>query len=123
MALGLKCGGTLEDRANRLFATKGKKLSEIDPSMFAKNKGGSKGGSGGGAGGSAGSDKEAAKQREVAMLEAQVYRFSELLSEVRLATRENVERKQARTEMERDDSEDEMSEGEGDGVRNLVNHH
>ena len=117
MALGLKCGGTLEDRANRLFATKGKKLSEIDPSMFAKNKGG-KGGSGGG-GGSAGSDKEAAKQREVAMLEAQVYRFSELLSEVRLATRENVERKQARTEMERDDSEDEMSEGEGDGVRNF----
>ena len=120
MALGLKCGGTLEDRANRLFATKGRKLSEIDPSMFAKNKGGK--GSGGG-GGSAGSDKEAAKQREVAMLEAQVYRFSELLSEVRLATRENVERKQARTEMERDDSEDEMSEGEGDGVRNLVNHH
>ena len=40
-------------------------------------------------------------------------------AEVRLATRENVERKQARTEMERDDSEDEMSEGEGDGVRNL----
>lgn len=110
MALGLKCGGTLEDRANRLFATKGKKLSEIDPSMFAKNKGGK-----GSGGGSAGSDKEAAKQREVAMLEAQVYRFSELLSEVRLATRENVERKQARTEMERDDSEDEMSEGEGDG--------
>ena len=59
MALGLKCGGTLEDRANRLFATKGKKLSEIDPSMFAKNKGGK--GSGGGGGGSAGSDKEAAK--------------------------------------------------------------
>merc|ERR1711962_1137835 len=109
-ALGLKCGGTLEDRANRLFATKGKKRSEIDPSMFAKNKGGK-----GSGGGSAGSDKEAAKQREVAMLEAQVYRFSELLSEVRLATRENVERKQARTEMERDDSEDEMSEGEGDG--------
>ena len=39
MALGLKCGGTLEDRANRLFSTKGKKLTEIDPAMFAKNKG------------------------------------------------------------------------------------
>lgn len=38
MALGLKCGGTLEDRANRLFMTKGKRLADIDPSMFAKNK-------------------------------------------------------------------------------------
>jgi len=103
MALGLKCGGTLEDRANRLFLTKGKKLSEIDPSMFAKSKGKS---------GPTLNEKEAAKQREVAMLEAQIYKFSELLSEVRTATRENVERKQARTEFERDDSDNELSEEE-----------
>jgi len=105
MALGLKCGGTLEDRANRLFLTKGKKLSEIDPSMFAKAKGKA---------GSSVNDKEAMKQREVAMVEAQIYRFSELLSEIRTATRENVERKQARTEFERDDSDNELSEEEQD---------
>ena len=66
----------------------------------------------GAAGGS--NDKEVSRQREVAMLEAQVYRFSELLSEVRAATRENVERKQARTEFERDDSDNELSEEEAD---------
>merc|ERR1712168_1566159 len=71
--------------------------------MFAKSKGKA---------GSSLNDKEAAKQREVAMIEAQIYKFSELLSEVRTATRENVERKQARTEFERDDSDNELSEEE-----------
>jgi hypothetical protein len=36
----LKCGGTPEQRAERLFSTKGKALSEIDPRLFAKKKGG-----------------------------------------------------------------------------------
>ena len=36
MALGLKCGGTLEERAIRLFQTKGKRLQDLDPSLFAK---------------------------------------------------------------------------------------
>jgi splicing factor 3A subunit 3 len=65
MALGLKCGGTLEERSNRLFSTKGKKLSELDPSLFAKTKsGGSKGEK---------SAKETEKQKEIASMEAQVY--------------------------------------------------
>ncbi len=34
--LGLKCGGTLEQRAKRLFETKGKdSLSEMDPALIA----------------------------------------------------------------------------------------
>ncbi len=105
MALGLKCGGTLEERAKRLFSTKGKQLSELDPSLFAKNKpGASKSGS---------KSKDAERQKIVAAMEAQVYRFAELLSEQRATTKENVERKQARTEMERnDDEENEMSEEE-----------
>lgn len=37
------------------------------------------------------------KQKELAALEAQVYRFVELLGEQRAATRENVQRKQAQT--------------------------
>ena len=36
MALGLKCGGSLEERAIRLFQTKGKRLQDLDPSLFAK---------------------------------------------------------------------------------------
>ncbi len=102
MALGLKCGGTLEERAQRLFSTKGKRLSELDPSMFAKSKG--KGGSG--------TAKDAEKRKEVAAMEAQVYRFAELLSEQRAATKENVERKQARTGLERREEEEEESEEE-----------
>merc|ERR1712156_678341 len=37
-ALGLKCGGTLQERAERLFETKGKNLSELPKDMFAKQK-------------------------------------------------------------------------------------
>ena len=36
MALNLKCGGTLQERAIRLFQTKGKRLQDLDPSLFAK---------------------------------------------------------------------------------------
>jgi splicing factor 3A subunit 3 len=36
MALGLKCGGSLEERAIRLFQTKGKRLQDLDPSLFSK---------------------------------------------------------------------------------------
>ncbi len=107
MALGLKCGGTLEERARRLFSTKGKRLEDLDPAMFAKSKG-----KGGGAKEGGGGEKGAEKNKAVAALEAQVYRFAELLSEQRAATKENVERKQARTELERDEEEEELSEEE-----------
>ena len=36
MSRGLKCGGTLQQRAERLWAVKGKTKDEIDPSFFAK---------------------------------------------------------------------------------------
>nr|CAD7263075.1 unnamed protein product [Timema shepardi] len=101
MALGLKCGGTLEERAQRLFSTKGKK--SLDPSLFTKNKPGK-----------VGRGKESERQRDVAFLEAQVYRFTELVSEQRNATKENVQRKQARTEGERDDSDADASASESD---------
>ena len=42
--------------------------------------------------------------------EIHFYRFAEVLSEQRAATKENVERKQARTEFEREDSDDDESE-------------
>lgn len=99
LALGLKCGGTIDERAERLFSTKGKKLEEIDPSLFAKKPG------------KAESEeivrKEQKKQHDVACLEAQVYHLSELVGEERGGTRENVERRQARTVGE-DEEDDEV---------------
>lgn len=102
MALGLKCGGTLEERAQRLFATKGQNLDAIDPKLKVKTQ----------HKGQADQVKTLNKQREIAALEAQVYRFAEILSEQRAATKENVERKQARTDLERDESDEELSEEE-----------
>ena len=83
IALGLKCGGTLQERAERLFMTKGKTLAELNPALFAKTKPGSKDGK-----------RAPEKMKEVAKIEANIYRFAELLAEVRNATVENVERKQ-----------------------------
>lgn len=60
MALGLKCGGTLEERAQRLFSTKGK--TEFDSSLIAKTKPGQKSNQG----------KNQERQKAVAALEAQV---------------------------------------------------
>lgn len=42
MEQGLKCGGTLQQRAERLMAVKGLTKEEIDPSLFAKTKPGKK---------------------------------------------------------------------------------
>ncbi|XP_054160951.1 splicing factor 3A subunit 3-like [Oppia nitens] len=111
VALGLKCGGTLDERANRLWQTKGKSVDEIDPSLFAKSSKKNKSGGGGGGGGKS---KDIGRQKELALLEAQVYRLSEILSEQRQATKENVQRKQARTAGERQESDEEVSESESD---------
>ncbi|RWS28792.1 Splicing factor 3A subunit 3-like protein, partial [Leptotrombidium deliense] len=101
MALGLKCGGTLEERAQRLWSTKNKKLEEIDQSLFVKTKPNDK-------------NKQLERQKEIAALEAQIYRFADILSEQRQATKENVQRKQARTAGEREDSDEEVSESESE---------
>ncbi|XP_075217384.1 splicing factor 3a subunit 3 noi [Lycorma delicatula] len=98
MALNLKCGGTLEERAQRLFSTKGKK--SLDPGLLAKSK--------------PGKNRDSERQRDIAFLESQVYRFAELVSEQRTATKENVQRKQARTEGERDDSDADASASESE---------
>ncbi|XP_072178718.1 splicing factor 3A subunit 3-like [Diadema setosum] len=112
MALGLKCGGTLEERAQRLFTTKGLPLNQLDPALFAKSKPGK---------GSKAGKKDAEKQKEIAFLEAQVYYFTELLGEQRLATKENVQRKQARTGTEREDEDEEhFSDSESDDEEEVI---
>ncbi|CAL8072680.1 unnamed protein product [Orchesella dallaii] len=104
MALGLKCGGTLEERAQRLFSTKGKSLEEIDPGLFTKTKPGK----------ATSKEKDAEKNREIAAVESQIYRLAELLSEQRAATKENVTRKQARTAGEKEESDEEEQQTESD---------
>ncbi|KAK8788216.1 hypothetical protein V5799_022008 [Amblyomma americanum] len=98
--------GTLEERAQRLFNSKGKQISELDPSLFAKSK--------------PGRNKDTEKQKEIATLEAQLYRFAEILSEQRQSTKENVQRKQARTVGEREESDNEISESESEDEDNDV---
>jgi splicing factor 3A subunit 3 len=38
MRLGLKCGGTIEERAERLFGTKGMSLASLPKEYFPNNK-------------------------------------------------------------------------------------
>ena len=71
-----------QERAERLFETKGKNLSELPKDMFAKQKPGK------------GKNEKTEKLKEIARMEAQIYRFAELLKEIRDDTVENVERKQ-----------------------------
>lgn len=102
MALGLKCGGTLEERAQRLFSTKGK--TTLHSSLLAKkpNKNGKT------------PIIENERLKEIAQLEAYLYKYSELVSEQRGATKENIQRKQARTGGERDDSDSENADTDDD---------
>lgn len=67
VAQGLKCGGSLEERAERLWKTKGKTADEIDPSLFAKKRGG------------IASDVE--KQKQIAFMEVQIYKYIDILDE------------------------------------------
>ena len=106
MALNMKCGGTLEERAQRLFNTKDKSEHEIDPSLFTKN---NKKNNGKNA-----KVKDAGKQKEIAFLEAQVAKLAEVLEEHKTSTIENIQRKQARTAGEREESDEEISANESD---------
>lgn len=104
MALGLKCGGTLEERAQRLFSTKG--MKQIDQTLLSKKSALGKNASR--------MSKEQERQKEIALIEAQIYHLSEYLKEQRLATKENVQRKQARGDGERNDSDVEASDSESE---------
>lgn len=97
MALGLKCGGTLEERAQRLFSTKGQ--TALDKSLVAKK----------GANKAKASTQQ--RQKDIAAIEAQVYRFANMVTTERAASSENVTRRSARAAGERRDDSAEDSEG------------
>jgi splicing factor 3A subunit 3 len=89
--LGLKQGGTLQQLAERLFATKGKDLGQLDKKMFSK----------------------ATHYKEVAMLEMKCAKFVDVLRETIEATRLNIQKKQSRSQFENEqEMEEELDEEE-----------
>ncbi|CAM9482241.1 unnamed protein product [Ascophyllum nodosum] len=117
-ALGLKCGGTLEQRADRLFSVKGKAPEEIAPKLKAKGKkapesksNGVAPGHGGDTNGNAidasrpeaaaGTSKEERRKR-VAKLETKVKALLEVQADTLDSTKRQVDKKQTRTVEERD---------------------
>jgi splicing factor 3A subunit 3 len=109
--LGLKCGGTVTQRAERLMLTKGVPLSTLPAKEFAKGSGGGGGGKGGagkgggkgaagGGGGGAGAAVAQTPEEEavhIAWKEERIAQLSELLSQQIKATIAQVEKKQSRT--------------------------
>jgi splicing factor 3A subunit 3 len=91
--LGLKCGGTLEQRAQRLFSIKGKTASEVDQSIFAGTGKGKKGKK---------IDAAAAKpaedtSKETKLIEVKITKLCEMLGDQLDQTKSNIEKKQSRT--------------------------
>ncbi|KAL9266826.1 Splicing factor SF3a60-like protein, partial [Drosera capensis] len=109
-ALGLKVGGTLKQRAERLFLTKDTPLDKLDRKHFAnpRHKVEQNG------------DLSAPKQdnlSEIALIEAKMKKLCELLDETIVRTKENLVKKQALTydEIEKErEEEDEQVDAESD---------
>lgn len=103
-ALGLKTGGTVQQRAERLFLTKSTALDELDRKHFAKFP-------------QRKTEDEMKTLNEVALAEAKMQRLCELLREPIEETKAHVEKKQALTyeEMEAEREEEEVqAESESD---------
>lgn len=94
-ALGLKCGGTLKDRAQRLWSVRGKKPSEIPEKL--KKKATAADGSSGGSGGSGSAGSGEAKRRETALVEYNIQSLCDLIADIVTATRRHAEKQQTRT--------------------------
>ncbi|EPS66442.1 hypothetical protein M569_08333 [Genlisea aurea] len=110
-ALGLKSGGTVRERAERLFLTKSTPLEKLDRKHFAK--GLKKVEQNGGAI----SQNQSEDEKEIALIEVKIMKLCELLHETILRTKENVEKKHALTydEIVQEREEDEIQpESESD---------
>lgn len=103
-ARGLKCGGTLEDRAKRLWSVRGVSPDQIDPSLKALPFGDNKI-----------KRKITIDPFHIASIEALLVMYADQLADHRQATIENVQRKQARTAEERNDSDEDLSDADDDG--------
>ncbi|KAG5019193.1 hypothetical protein AAZX31_06G121700 [Glycine max] len=105
-ALGLKTGGTVQQRAERLFLTKHTPLEKLDRKHFAK------GACGVEKNGVAAVPQEDGNSKEIALMEAKMTKLCHLLEETIARTKDNVVKKQALTyeEMEAEREEEETQE-------------
>ncbi|XP_074291696.1 splicing factor SF3a60 homolog isoform X1 [Silene latifolia] len=91
-ALGLKSGGTVQQRAERLFLTKNTPLEKLDKKHFAKSlRAPEQNGN---------ADVPSRKQedvKELALMEVKIRKLCELLQENIVRTKENAEKKQGMT--------------------------
>lgn len=103
-ALGLKTGGTVQQRADRLFLTKHIPLEKLDRKHFAKSLRGPEHNGGG----MVVQTWEEAK--EIALMETKMKKLCDLLDETIVRTKENVEKKHALTydEIVQEREEDEV---------------
>eukprot|EP00262_Sarcandra_glabra_P007922 TRINITY_DN21036_c0_g1_i1.p1 TRINITY_DN21036_c0_g1~~TRINITY_DN21036_c0_g1_i1.p1 ORF type:complete len:510 (-),score=99.28 TRINITY_DN21036_c0_g1_i1:274-1803(-) len=103
-ALGLKTGGTVQQRADRLFLTKHTPLDQLDRKHFAKGSRGLE------RNGAAAVSEQSNAMKEIALMEVKTQRLCELLDETIVQTKENIEKKQALTyeEMEAEREEEEI---------------
>ncbi|KAJ6887939.1 splicing factor SF3a60 [Populus alba x Populus x berolinensis] len=102
-ALGLKSGGTVQQRAERLFLTKDTPLEKLDKKHFVKGSHGSE------PNGGAATSKEVDNSKEIALMEAKINKLCDLLDETIVRTKENVVKKQALTYDEMEAEREEVS--------------
>lgn len=111
-AKGLKSGGTLQQRAERLFLTKHTPLDKLDKKHFAKGARGKE------QNGVAPAPQEVGNLKDIALMEAKMKKLCDLLSETIERTIQNVQKKQALTyeemEAEREEQEETQVDTESD---------
>ncbi|VFQ97190.1 unnamed protein product [Cuscuta campestris] len=103
-ALGLKSGGTIQQRAERLFLTKHTPLEKLDKNHFAKGTQGSR------QNGGIALPHVNRDAKDVAFMEAKLRKLCDLMEETIVLTKENVEKKQAQTYGEREAEREEEEE-------------
>ncbi|KAG5233734.1 splicing factor [Salix suchowensis] len=118
-ALGLKSGGTVQQRAERLFLTKDTPFEKLDKKHFVKGSCGSV------PNGGAATSKEVDNSKEIALMEAKINKLCNLLDEIIAHTKENVVKKQALTydemEAEREEEETQADSESDDDEQQIYN--
>lgn len=118
-ALGLKTGGTIQQRAERLFLTKDTPLEKLDKKHFAKGTRGAR------QNGSISTGQDFESLKEVALMEAKMKKLCELLSKIIEHTKQNIVKKQALTyeemEQEREEEETQVDSESDDDDQQIYN--
>ncbi|KAF3432834.1 hypothetical protein FNV43_RR23936 [Rhamnella rubrinervis] len=118
-ALGLKTGGTIQQRAGRLFLTKDTPLEKLDKKHFAKGSRGSE------QNGVAAAPHAVSNLKEIALMEAKIIKLCDSLEETIARTKDNVVKKQALTyeeiEAEREEEETQADSESDDDEQQIYN--